>query len=140
MFAEMLESYGSKANLHSTVSEDTVTEKNIYSDINEKGRPFKALLRELLTVANEYAADAAKLNHTLDTKIVNGLGQTAQKNWASQFLNEIYFRFKIMASCIVCKGKFRWLNECNKLLKKAVQCLFQLEFYILVVEVFLTLI
>jgi hypothetical protein len=77
--AEMLESYGHKAHLHSSVSDDTVTEKNIYSDIDEKGRPFKALLRELLTVANEYATDADKLNHTLDHKIVNRLGQTARQ-------------------------------------------------------------
>lgn len=79
MFAEMLESYGCKANLHSSVSDDTVTEKNFYNGLNEEGRPFKALLRELLVTANEYAADAAKLNDTLDTKIVNRLGQTARQ-------------------------------------------------------------
>lgn len=77
--AEIHASYGHKAPLYSSSGGITVTEKNLHDRSIDKGHPkFNALLRELLLEANRYAEDSAELERTLDTKIVNKLGQTAR--------------------------------------------------------------
>lgn len=79
LYADFLRSYGKKARLHSTSGGRIVTEKNLHDGVDEGSKGFSQLLRELLTEANQYATDNVKLETTLDTRVVNKLGETARQ-------------------------------------------------------------
>jgi hypothetical protein len=77
LYADFLRSYGNKSPLYSASGGRIVTEKNMHDGVDE--RRVYALLRELLVEANQYIADTTVLQATLDTKVVNKMGQTSRE-------------------------------------------------------------
>lgn len=77
LYADFLRSYGNKSPLHSASGGRIVTEKNLHDGVDE--RRVYALLRKLLVEANQYIADNTALQATLDTKVVNKMGQTSRE-------------------------------------------------------------
>lgn len=79
IYADLHRNYRHKSNLHSASGGRIVTEKNLHDGVAEGSKGFSALLRELLTEANGYVSDKLKLETTLDTRVVNKLGQTSRE-------------------------------------------------------------
>lgn len=79
LYADLLRNYEHKSPLHSASGGRIVTEKNLHDGVDESSKGFSSLLRELLVEANQYIADNTVLQATLDTKVVNKMGQTSRE-------------------------------------------------------------